>query len=727
MIWEQHLNYIKGYDSEASAPLPFTNFISNTFPRIFADSGIKYPLTVNIPRSVHELMAGDFTPARSFTLEKPITKPFPALELDANNKVHEVIKDIPIWFNKSQKNVFLRFGYENGDSRYMSHYAVGDGNVSAIMGGATGQGKSVALNNMIFNAALEYPPWELDLVMSDAKVVEFKKYAQFTPLPHISAIAATSDTDYLISVYESFYDEMTIWNKGIFPKLGVANIMEFRERTGLTVPRHVLIADEFQTMFKNAGRKKARLLEVIDLLARLGRSAGFHMYFASQEIGDDIPKETLANIKLRSCLGAQAAVSEKILNNDQAKMYYGTKGYLIVNDDPTKEGEESKMNNRVYRVPFISDTNQMEIGKQIVQWGDELNFKRDLTFYDEVDVVREKDYEKYINTFKRDKNTICLGEPSFVIKGAERIMKLQFENGTTENIMVIAGDDKEKYRYFKMFETNLKAFRDEIENIVLALDNVYIHKCNAKALVKDKVFYYDDRMYDGNDAIKIIKTVVARRKIALDADKRAMEDNDTDPKSDEMLKNFIKNSGLKLDYSHLNRCRCYQLNSLLRNPGVHHTNFGIEGLAGNTAEEYITEQILFALFCFEDGNANARPLSSKDFKPFYCWLLGLDQLIGIGRDSKHQKVTELKKILMDSSEVAVRFLIFTGNLEELGDLKIGIKWYIGKLTQQQCNTIKCYSYPEEVNGVLSVLYNSVTDPKDCYKFKKMYLDDELVI
>lgn len=727
MIWEQHINYIKGYDSEASAPLPFTTFISNTFPRTFAESGVHYPVTVKVPKSINELLAGDFEPARSFIVEKPIMKPFPALELDEHNKLHEVTKDIPVWFNTTKRDVFLRFGYENGDSRFMSHYSVGDKNVSAIMGGATGQGKSVTLNNMIFNAALEYPPWELDLVMSDAKVVEFKKYAQFTPLPHISAIAATGDTDYLISVYEKFYNEMMIWNKAIFPKIGVANIMEFRDKTGLTVPRHLLVADEFQTMFKNAGRKLKYLIDIIDGLARLGRSAGFHLFFASQEIGDDIPKGTLANIKLRSCLGAQASVSQKIIGNDMAKMYYGTKGQLVVNDDPTKEGEESKLNNKTYRVPFISDHNQMDIGKQIVQWGDELNFKRTLTFYDEVSVVREKDYERYLNTFSRDKDTICLGEPAFVVEDKEKVLKLHYINSTTENIMLIASDDKDKYRYFKMFEKNLKAFKDEVENIVLALDNVYIRRCCANNLVRAKEFYHDNRIYDNNKAIEIIGTIINRRKLALEADKKAMEENQISPDSDEMLKDYIKNDGLKLSYSQLNRARCFQLNALLRNPGVHRTNFQLESMKESDRERYIKQQILFALFCYEDCDADKCQINAADFKPMYCWILGLDQLIGIGRDSKSSKVTDLKKILMDSSEVAVRFLIFTSSLEDIGDLKVGIKWYVGKMTQRQCNTIKCETYPTEVNGVLTVLYDSITEPRECYKFKKMYLNDELVV
>lgn len=728
LIWEQHANYIKGYDSEASAPLPFTTFVSNTFPRTFQESGVRYPMTVKVPKGINALLEGDFEPARTFTIEKPIMKPFPALEFDENNKLREVTKDIPVWFNTSIQDVFLRFGYENGDSRFMSYYSLGDANVSAIMGGATGQGKSVTLNNMIFNAALEYPPWELDLVMSDAKVVEFKKYAQFTPLPHISAIAATSDTDYLISIYEQFYNEMLLWNKGVFTKLGVSNIKEFRKKTGLTVPRHILVADEFQTMFINAGRKKDDLVKIVDKIARLGRSAGFHLFFASQELGDAIPKETLGNIKVRSCLGAQPEISEKILGNDQARMYYGQKGYLVVNDDPTKKGEESKMNNKVFRVPFISDDNQRTIGKQIVQWGDEYNFKRTLTFYDEVAVVRESNYEKYLNTFTRDKNTICLGEPAFVIPEPEKVLKLKFENTTKENVMIIAADDNDKYRYFQMFKHNLITFKNDVTHIVLTLDNVYARKCNPESLTVSKNFYHTNRIFDDNSFFNIVSTIIYRRKLVMEADKLAIDENETSAVGDKMLKEFIETSGLRLSYSRLNRARCYQINALLRTQTVHHMNFNIESFKGDAAEDYIRQQVLFALYCFEDGDADARALTTKDFKPMYAWILGMDQLIGVCRDSKSSKVDKLKKLLMDSSEVAVRFLIFTGNTEAVRDLREGIKWFIGKFTPRQCSAIDCGDYyPTEVDGVLTVLYESSNENKGCYKFKKMYLDDEMVV
>ena len=77
-------------------------------------------------------------------------------------------------------------------------------------------GKSVALNDIITYMCKAYAPWELTLTLADAKVIEFKSYASGGIIPHIESIAATQDTDYIISILEHKQKEMMKVNSASF-------------------------------------------------------------------------------------------------------------------------------------------------------------------------------------------------------------------------------------------------------------------------------------------------------------------------------------------------------------------------------------------------------------------------------------------------------------------------------------------------------------------------------
>lgn len=107
-------------------------------------------------------------------------------------------------------------------------------------------------------------------------------------MPHIKSIAATDDADYIISVLADLEREMSLWNN-IYVDNDVKNISDFRKKTGLCIPRHVIVIDEFQTMLKKAGKKSNEIMRILYSFAKLGRNTGFHLLLASQEIGSDIP------------------------------------------------------------------------------------------------------------------------------------------------------------------------------------------------------------------------------------------------------------------------------------------------------------------------------------------------------------------------------------------------------------------------------------------------------
>lgn len=66
------------------------------------------------------------------------------------------------------------FKMEN--ARTSATVTVGDEVVHAMLGGATGAGKSVTLNSIIASGMLEYSPWELEFYLMDMKIVELRRY-----------------------------------------------------------------------------------------------------------------------------------------------------------------------------------------------------------------------------------------------------------------------------------------------------------------------------------------------------------------------------------------------------------------------------------------------------------------------------------------------------------------------------------------------------------------------
>ena len=383
-ITEQHSDFLKSYASAASAPLVIHDFIAKSFPKLeeraYADRVKKlkkagvidpqpFPYEVKIPKSLQEMIDGDFEPKKLLRINEPIKGPY-------SN----------IWFGDTTDGIFFRWGYVNGDSRKISTEGLNDKTVHGFLGGATGTGKSVTMNAIIFGACMEYPPWELTLTLSDAKIVEFKTIATSQPMPHIDIVAATSDVDYMLSMLEEKRKEMKL-RQSVFTKAAkvfgrpIKNIMEFREVTGLCMPRVMMVFDECTAMFQNAGKRANKIGEAIDNIARLGRNAGFHLLLASQEISSDLPDKTMANLTLRGAMGCTGPISEKILGNDEAVMNLGQKGKLITNTSASQKN--NKPLNVAIRVPWLPPESLNEIANCTIKLGKELGVTPVMRFYDE--------------------------------------------------------------------------------------------------------------------------------------------------------------------------------------------------------------------------------------------------------------------------------------------------------------------------------------------------------
>ena len=153
----------------------------------------------------------------------------------------------------------------------------------ALIGGATGSGKSVLLREIICSLAERYSPAELRMLLLDYK--EGTEFAPFAKLPHVYALSIGSNTEFGLEVLKSTLKE--IERRGqLFKNAGNAkNLEEYRRNTGETLCRYVLVADEFQVLL-NDKRHGAEAKSVLNDLVRRGRAFGFNAILATQTLRD---------------------------------------------------------------------------------------------------------------------------------------------------------------------------------------------------------------------------------------------------------------------------------------------------------------------------------------------------------------------------------------------------------------------------------------------------------
>lgn len=666
--------------------------------------GRTYPYEVRIPKSIPEMLAGDFSPAKTIRIDKPIQGPYS-----------------DIWFGDATSGVKLLCGYINGDSRYVFDTELGDKVVHGIMVGATGQGKSVTLNSIIYNACALYAPWELHLTLSDAKIVEFKSIAQNNPMPHIEIVAATGDVDYLLSVLKTKVAEMEVMNS-VFTEAQkqfgkpVKKLEDFRKVTGLTLPQNLLIFDEFQAMFSKAKKLSGEIVKQLDAFARLGRNTGYHLLLTSQELGTDIPKQMLANISFRGAMGCTPEVSAMILGNEQAALNLGKKGHMIVNLNSTAKNNEDS--NVQIRVPFI-DPQTSTIAHSCIEIGKQMDVGQKLQFYDEYAIEHESEFKEALSKLPYDPTKIYLGEPSFVTNGDLRRLTIDLQTDEVKNIAVVSPIQTDLMRHFLMLKLNNLRYK-EITNIVLCANSIYATEYGARQL-SDKLFF-EDKDYENGQVFAIARSLIYRRILCIQADKLVFSPEGTQQDltaSDQIFYTIVeKDSELDTPINHL---RFFFMKNLINTDAVIRSGFG------DMNDEAKLAILRATLETYKTYDATDSCLTLDRVPDLNVWLLGLDKVLGIGIDSKSRNLQSLKKLLYDGNSANVRFTIFASTLDEIGDLNDMIHWYIfDNPVSRDLNKAKVQDdYPEQVGKSLAVMCDKKQPALGCLKFKKLFFDGEI--
>ncbi|MFZ5988384.1 MAG: DNA translocase FtsK [Bacillota bacterium] len=228
-----------------------------------------------------------------------------------------------------------------------------------LVGGSTGQGKSVCVNALIISLLMRNSPEHLKLVMIDPKVIEFEFY---NDLPHLLfPIANTLDKSaevikWCVNEMNRRYIELR--------KIKRKNLADI-PIDQRPFPVIVIVIDELAeiTLSKKAGE----LTDDLNSLARMARAAGIHMILATQRPDKDaVPGQLKSNIP--------SAIALKVLKDYESRIILGQDGAekLIGNGDMLVAaiGEEELIR---CQGSFLSDQ-QIE---SVVEWWKE-NYEEDI-------------------------------------------------------------------------------------------------------------------------------------------------------------------------------------------------------------------------------------------------------------------------------------------------------------------------------------------------------------
>lgn len=680
---------------------------SNKVPTVFMDDyldnylsycsslkEITYPYTINVPRDIdYMLKTGDFSPAKTIVINEPILY---------NGK--------PIWTRSSLKGVGLGFGYENSNKKELSNVFLGNVSLTSgphfHLGGKSGGGKSVSLANIIYNMLFGYSPYEINLHLIDAKIAEAARYAAGDLVPHIRTIGATSDTGYVISITDMIARKADKLNL-LFGKVGVNNIKDFREVTGLTLPRDVLIVDEYQLQYLKATQKEATLLtKNYDKFCTAGRSSGTHLMLCTQSFLPELKKTLFKNIELRACLTCEPATSEGILGNYVAsdckfvgELYFNT------------AGDQSIESTRMFKVPF-QDAEAFERHKTFLsKVSEEQGIYPQLNFFDETTEFTVNDFIDLAGKYYKNRRFI-LGTPAFLKDKENDVYYQDLTFDDMENVLLFSPRFKDVAEFLKLMTLNFQTFDNS--------KNKFYYIVADKALGNYIDLPEDARQFACKKATDPIMTYVCGmvyRKIAMiEADQEIFSGTMyIDASVKKFMEDRFANNTKMLTDLNIKRASLYyrKLSS----------NANYNKLCGINKDNPIINHVILTLedlIMYSDDFLSSK-VTSANLPVDYINLVGLDKFAGIARGNSMAFGSLFGEILLDAAEGNVCFLCYAVNLTGINQYKSNFKFmYTANAKNQEMKL--GIELPAEVSEGLVYAVNPATS--EMYRFKRLSLDIE---
>lgn len=199
-----------------------------------------------------------------------------------------------------------------------------------LIAGATGTGKSVAINSLFISLLYRNTPQDVKFIVVDPKRVELNLY---NGIPHLLTPVIT-ESDKAINALKWAVAEMDRRYK-MLAEAGKRNIVEYNESAGLPMPYIVILVDELADLMAVAQQDvEASIVR----LAQMARAVGIHLVLATQRPSVEIITGLIkANITSRIAFAVASQIdSRTILDSSGAEKLLGNGDMLFVSAEFNK-------------------------------------------------------------------------------------------------------------------------------------------------------------------------------------------------------------------------------------------------------------------------------------------------------------------------------------------------------------------------------------------------------
>lgn len=240
----------------------------------------------------------------------------------------------------------IPIGKVGGQTHYFTLGYESD-NFHAIIGGQSGKGKTVLLNNIIARGMETYSSDELRFVIIDCGGTGFQEFDNATSM---QLMCRSSNVETCLQAVQ-FIEQELARREALFNENKVADLKQYIKKTNIPLPRLLCLIDEFHVLYTGKEKYSSYFDNIlVDRVIRIGRKFGIHLITCTQSLGGGVRRSILDNIPLRIALGMTTDQSNGFLgmkNDAAANLERGVAIYNPQNGNPAS--------NKVVKVNYITN------------------------------------------------------------------------------------------------------------------------------------------------------------------------------------------------------------------------------------------------------------------------------------------------------------------------------------------------------------------------------------
>ena len=195
-----------------------------------------------------------------------------------------------------------------------------------LVAGATGSGKSVAINSMVMSILYKATPTEVKMLMVDPKVIELSAYEE---IPHLISPVITSPKEAAVALKKMVIEMERRYR--VLAERAARNIEGYniQAKDEEQLPYIVIVIDELADLMFTAA---SDVEDSIARLAQMGRASGMHLILATQRPSVDVITGIIkANFPARISFQVSSKVdSRTILDTHGAEQLLGKGDMLLM-------------------------------------------------------------------------------------------------------------------------------------------------------------------------------------------------------------------------------------------------------------------------------------------------------------------------------------------------------------------------------------------------------------